>query len=167
MIFPPAAFDPVMSGPLAAAAVAAMLYVGAVVTDEGDPQPENVWARPSMVVSMSSEALTHTADDERLVYAQAAVRSIKDVVALLKAWGHAHHPWYAANSRETLRDETWPKWRENAAARKLPGIPTSSSKPRWALAASFANLFAPSLTAPIWKPESMHGNKPACLPATK
>lgn len=146
VIFPPTAFDPVLSNPLAAAAVTAMIYVGAVVPDEGDPVPEIEWTRPSTVITMSPEALMHTSDNERQAYAAAAARQIKDVVALLADWGHDHHPWYATNTRETLRDETWPKWQGNAAARKRPGIPTSSSKPRWALAASFADLFDPTLT---------------------
>lgn len=146
MIFPPTAFDPVLSNPLAAAAAAAMIYVGAVVPDEGDPIPDLQWTRPSTVISMSSEALHHGTDDERQAYTGAAARQVKDVVALLSEWGHDHHPWYATNSRETLRDETWPKWQANAAARKRPGIPTSSSKPRWALTASFADLFNPALT---------------------
>jgi hypothetical protein len=146
MIFPPAAFDPVLSNPLAAAAAAAMIYVGAVVPDEGDPIPDIMWTRPSTVITMSTDALTHPSDDERQAYSAAAARQIKDVVALLTDWGHDHHPWYATNSRETLRDETWPKWQSNAAARKRPGIPTSSSKPRWALTASFADLFDPALT---------------------
>jgi len=145
MIFPPTAFDPVLSNRLAAAAVSAMIYVGAVVDDEGEPVPDLVWARPATVITMSDEALHRHTTTERAVYAEAQARQTKDIIELFEQWGVAHNPWYAMNSRETLRDETWPKWRANAAARKRPGIPTSSSKPRWALTASFADLFNPAL----------------------
>lgn len=144
-IFPPDAFDAVLSNPLAAAAVAAMIYVGSVVDDEGDPVPENVWSRPSTVLWMSDTIHAHAADDERLAYASAAAVSRKRIETLVEQWGDRHHAWYADTTRETLRDETWPKWRENGAARKRPGIATSSSAPRWALTASFADLFDPAL----------------------
>ncbi|MDP7724384.1 BsuBI/PstI family type II restriction endonuclease [Mycobacterium sp. TY814] len=144
-VFPPEAFDAVLSSPLAAAGVAAMIYVGSVVADEGDPEPENVWSRPSTVLWMSDTIYAHASDDERLAYAGGAAVSKKRIEQLAQEWGDGHHPWYADNSRETLRDEIWPKWRENAAARVRTGIATSSSLPRWALAASFADLFDPAL----------------------
>jgi hypothetical protein len=122
-----------------------MIYVGAVVPDEGEPVPDLVWARPATVITMSNETLHRHAPDERTAYADAQARQSRDVVALLEGWGIEHRPWYAMNSRETLRDETWPKWQANAAARKRSGIPRSSSKPRWALTASFADLFDPAL----------------------
>ncbi|QQW36889.1 BsuBI/PstI family type II restriction endonuclease [Mycobacterium marinum] len=144
-IFPPEAFDAVLSNPLAAAGVAAMIYVGAVVDDEGDPEPENVWSRPSTVLWMSDTIHAHTSDDERLAYASAAAVGRRRIETLVQEWGDSHHPWYADTTRETLRDEIWPKWRENGAARMRTGIATSSSLPRWALTASFADLFDPAL----------------------
>ena len=145
IIFPPGTFDSVLSNRLAASSVAAMIYVGAVVNDEGDPQPENVWVRPQTVLSMSDEALARTGDDDRRAWAAAAARQVKDVVALLGQWGVEHHRWYATDSRETIRDETWPKWRNHGAARLREGIARNSSLPRWALTASFADLFDPNL----------------------
>lgn len=145
-MFPPDAFDAVLSNPLAAAGVAAMIYVGSIVDDEGDPEPENVWSRPSTVLWMSEEIQAHSTDDERLAYAAAAAISRRRIEALVSdGWGIVHHPWYADTTRETLRDEIWPKWRENGAARMRPGVATSSSLPRWALTASFATLFDPAL----------------------
>jgi hypothetical protein len=144
--FPPGAFDTMMANPVAAASVAAMIYVGAVVNDDGDPLPENVWARPNTITSMSDVVLTHTSDDEREAWAEAEAKSAKHTAALMQAWDHEHKPWYANNSREGVRDETWPLWRGKNAARKREGLATSSSKPRWALTASFADLFDPTLT---------------------
>jgi hypothetical protein len=135
----------VLSNRLAAAAVAAMIYVGAVVNDEGEPQPENVWARPQTVIEMSDEALARTNTGERLAWASAAARGGAHIAELLRDWGVHHAPWYAANTRETLRDETWPKWRIHNAARRREGLAQSSSLPRWAITASFADLFSPEL----------------------
>ena len=146
VIFPPGAFDTVLSNRLAAASVATMIYVGAVVNDQGAPQPENVWARPQTVLSMSDEALAHSSDSERLAWAAAAARGVRNIVALLKQWGVEHHRWYATDSRETLRDETWPKWRGHGAVRELEGVIKTSSRPRWALTSSFADLSEPGLS---------------------
>lgn len=147
-IFPNTAFDTVLSSPLAAAAVVAMLYVGAVVDDDADPPiVDFVWARPATVMQMSEEALALSSEDDRRAWARAEAQSTKKIVNLLYEHGIDHHPWYAANSRETVRDETWPGWRRHGAVRQRHGIPTNSSKPRWALTASFAKLFDPELTA--------------------
>lgn len=146
LIFPPAAFDTVLSNRLAASSVAAMIYVGAVVNDEGYANPENVWARPQTVLSMSDEALARTSDEDRLAWAAAAARGVKAIVALLSGWGVEFHRWYATDSREAIRDETWPKWRIHGAARLREGISKTASLPRWALTASFADLFDLELT---------------------
>lgn len=147
-IFPPDAFDTVLSNRLAASAVSAMIYVGAVVNDDGDPVPDFVWARPMTVIAMSDEAMGLTATSERRAWAGAESKAVKAIVALLDEWGIEHDPWYATNSRETRRDETWPKWRSYGAVRKREGLPASSPLPRWALTASFADLFNPQLLGP-------------------
>lgn len=57
MLFPRAAFDTVMSNPLAAWSVAALLYVDAIVPQAPAPLPENViWARPMTVLWLSNAA---------------------------------------------------------------------------------------------------------------
>jgi hypothetical protein len=57
--------------------------------------------------------------------------------------------WYADNTREPIRDETL---REGllavGAALARTDLPTTSSKPRYALQAGFAALFAPDLSGP-------------------
>lgn len=146
-IFPPGPFDSVLSSRQAASAVAAMIYVGAVVSDEGEFDLENVWARPSTVMWMSNPVLAHTDEADRRAWAEAASKTERQLIAVLNRWALAHEPWYAANSRETLRDETWPKWRSHGAARRREGVATTSSLPRWALTASFADLFDPGVTS--------------------
>lgn len=141
MIFPRAAFDSVMSNPLAGQAVAAMIFVDAIATD--DPEA-TFWARPSTVTWMSNEVMGHSSVHERESWRLAAAKSRNAVVELLESWGVAFEPAYADNSRETVRDETFRKWKEAGALRKRSGVPTSSPRPVWALDPSFADLFDPS-----------------------
>lgn len=145
LIFPRDAFDTVVCNPLAAASVAAMLYVDSVVPDEGDLPADTYWTRPSTVLWMSDEAYARGDEDSRRQWGDAARRTRKKLDELLESWIVPNGRWYADTSRETLRDETWPEWAQRGAARDLPGVPKSSSKGRWALAESFADLFDPSL----------------------
>lgn len=143
LVFPRAAFDTVMSNPLAGHAVAAMIYIDAVATS--DPST-TVWSRPSTVTWMSNEVLACTSEADRDAWRVAARRSRQAVTDLLASWGLSFTPAYADNSRETIRDETYRKWREAGALRKRSGVPTSSPSPVWALEPAFADLFDPALT---------------------
>lgn len=144
VIFPRQAFDPVFSSPLAGTAVAALIYVDAVAGPD-DPPESISWARPSTVIWMSSEALSRTSDSDRMAWRSAAAKGNKQVQALHEEWGVPFVPAYKENSRETLRDETFRKWREHGALRMRAGLATSSSRPRWALLSDFADLFLPDL----------------------
>lgn len=146
LIFPRAAFDTVLSSPGAGAAVAAMLYVDAVVRDD-DPMPTDArWARPTTCLWLSEEAYARQDAASRTEYYEAAVgaRAKGQVEALHQQWGHPHKPLYGDNTRETLRDETFPAWLDHGALRVRPGVKTTSPAPRWALTASFADLFHPA-----------------------
>ncbi len=63
------------------------------------------------------------------------------------AAGYVEGRWYAANTREPIRDETL---REGlvrlGAVKERDGLPTTSPRPRYALAEEFARLFDPGLT---------------------
>jgi hypothetical protein len=147
MIFPKVAFDTAFNSPLAASAVAALIYVGAV----GDPDlgEENRYARPTTILWLNEDVLAHHTDElKRDAWYKAAVSSgAKDKArSLLESWGVSTPQWYGENTRETLRDETLPAWRDNGAAFMRPGLPTASPAPRWALKLSFARLFDPELT---------------------
>lgn len=122
-----------------------MLYVDAVVPDDG-PLPEDAyWARPTTCLWLSDEAYARTDEADRVAWRDAASKRRATVVALLEEWGHALNAWYADNSRETLRDETLPGWLGFGALRDRPGVKTTSSYGRWALTRSFADLFNPEL----------------------
>lgn len=145
-IFPREAFDPVLSNMLAASALSAMLYVDAVVPDEGPLPDDATWARPSMCLWMSDAVYEHADEQERVQWRSAALIGRKAAKRVEESWGLASaSPWYRDNSRETLRDETFPAWLDHGALRHRPGIATTSSHPRWALTEGFADLFDPGL----------------------
>lgn len=146
-IFPRAAFDTVLSSPGAGAAVAAMLYVDAVVPDTEIVPAGARWIRPTTCLWLSEVAYARADPVSRDAYYAAAVgaRAKEKVAALHASWGHAHTPLYGDNTRETLRDETFPAWLDNGAMRVRPGVKTTSPAPRWALCESFADLFDPNL----------------------
>jgi hypothetical protein len=159
VIFPRGAFDTVMSSPLAGAAIAAMIYVDSVATNDDST---TFWARPSMVTWMSEEMRARDADLDRLRWREAALHQAKSLLPLLNDWGVPSASGYADNSRETLRDETFRKWRENSALRERAGVPKNSSRGRWALEPHFAELFDPAETgealveaAEVWRQEHL------------
>lgn len=115
---------------LAASTVFAMLYVGAV---EGSGQ----YLAPKHVYRMTDDVAASTSDDERRRYA---------VDALKPGYQPAGRRWYADNTREPIRDETL---REGlvptGAVHVRSDLPTTSSKPRYALDAELAAVFDPAL----------------------
>lgn len=148
VIFPRAAFDAVLNNPLAAAALAATLYVDAVVPDLGEAPEEAVWVRPSTCLWMSDAVYARDSAEERAAWRSAALRDRRHVDQLQTSWGLSGagvEPWYRDNTRETLRDETFPAWLDHNALRVRPGVKTTSNRPRWALTQGFADLFDPAL----------------------
>lgn len=143
-IFPREAFDTVLSNPLSASAISTMIYVGAVEHPNLTGSAQR-YARPSMVMWLDDSVLEHATDAERNAWYAAASKTKKQVRDLLASWGLEFHQRYEDNTRETLRDETFPRWREQGAVLELAGLPTSSSRPRWMLQSAFAALFDPEL----------------------
>ena len=115
---------------IAAKTVFVMLYVGAV---EGSQR----WLRPDQVTRMTDAQATSTGDGERNRWLHESMRP---------AAGNIEGRWYAANTREPIRDETL---REGlvrmGAVKEREGIPTTSPRPRYALARDFTELFDPAL----------------------
>lgn len=113
---------------LAAKVIFTMLYGGAV--DGAD-----VWIGPKHVYRMSNDQAALTTPDVRQAYA-------------LNGWKPGFEPigevWYADNSRESIRDETLRTLKRSGAVVERP-VPTTSSKPRYALAPDFAQLFDPTI----------------------
>jgi hypothetical protein len=146
-VFPKSGFDTSMSNASAAWAVAALLYVDAVVPASGRLPDDATWARPSTVLWLSEDVYALRAVASRAAWREAALghNAKKRVEALVVGWGLAFDPRYGDNSREQVRDETWPRWLDEGAMRTKPGVKTTSSAGRWALTDVFADLFDPSL----------------------
>ena len=115
---------------LAASAVFTALYVDAI---EGS----GTFLGPKHVYRMTDEQAAHVDDAARAAYATGVLRTGSQIEG---------RRWYQDNTREPIRDETL---REGlvaiGAVTERTDLPTTSSKPRYALKASFAALFDPAL----------------------
>ena len=115
---------------MAAKTVFAMLYIGAV---EGAER----WLRPDQVTRMTDAQATLASDGEREDWFQQT---------MWPAEGNIEGRWYAANTREPIRDETLRGGLiQTGAVSERKGLPTTSPRPRYALSQSFAALFHPDL----------------------
>jgi len=112
---------------MAASTVFVMFYTGAI---EG----ADTWIRPDQVTKMSDAqaAKTDAASRERWAQDSLAPGRMKSI----------RGRWYAANTREPIRDETLRMGLvRTGAVVERQGLPTTSAKPRYALNAEFAALF--------------------------
>ena len=120
-----------MTRQIAAKTVFVMLYIGAVEGTE-------CWLRPDQVTRMTDAQSASAEDQDREAWLAESMRPTA---------GHIEGQWYAANTREPIRDETL---REGlvrmGAVKEREGLPTTSPRPRYALAEEFARLFDPGLT---------------------
>lgn len=116
---------------IAAKTVFVMLYIGAV---EG----VGCWLRPDQVTRMTDAQAVLARDSFREAWSEESMRPAGGVIT---------GQWYAANTREPIRDETL---REGlvriGAVKEREGLPTTSPRPRYTLADDFARLFDPALT---------------------
>lgn len=115
---------------LAASTVFAALYVGAI-------DGTGVFFAPKHVYRMSDDQAADTTAATRQAFAAAVMGA---------GFRPPGQQWYADTTREPIRDETL---REGliglGAAVERGDLPTTSSKPRYALQAAFAALFDPGL----------------------
>jgi hypothetical protein len=115
---------------LAASTVFVALYIGAV---EGSGR----FLGPVHVYRMTGEQAARSEAAERETYAEEVVR---------KAFKIPGERWYADNTREPIRDETLRDGLVSiGAVLRREDLPTTSSKPRYALKRDFAALFDPAL----------------------
>lgn len=116
---------------LAASTVFTALYIGAI---EGS----GTFLGPKHVYRMTDEQAAQNDDAARTAYATGVLRTGSRIEG---------RRWYQDNTREPIRDETL---REGlvaiGAVTERTDLPTTSSKPRYALKANFAALFDPTLT---------------------
>ena len=116
---------------IAAKTVFVLLYIGAV---EGTER----WLRPDQVTRMTDAQAASAEDRDREAWLGESMRP---------AAGYIEGRWYAANTREPIRDETL---REGlvrmGAVKEREGLPTTSPLPRNALSEEFVRLFDSRLT---------------------
>ena len=116
---------------IAAKTVFVMLYIGAVEGAE-------CWLRPDQVTRMTDAQAILAEDQDREVWLTESMRP---------GAGYIEGRWYAANTREPIRDETLREGLARmGAVKERQGLPTTSPLPRYALAAEFAGLFDSGLT---------------------
>lgn len=116
---------------MAARTVYVMFYAGAI---EGSGH----WIRPSQVTDMTDAQSALLDDSDREAWIKFSLSNKKQRPA---------NTWYAVNSREPVRDETIRSgFVPCRAVVEREGVPTTSSKPKYALNAALAALFNPNLT---------------------
>ncbi|MCU7816790.1 MAG: restriction endonuclease [Candidatus Thiodiazotropha sp. (ex Rostrolucina anterorostrata)] len=136
---------------MAAKTIYVMFYAGAI---EGSDR----WVRPSQVTDMTDEQSLLTNVDSRKAWVKMMLSNKKK---------KPENPWYAANSREPVRDETIRTGLIPLQAVVVrQGIPTTSSKPTYALQKDFSelfsiNLFGDDLDAAIERWQKRHLSKAA------
>lgn len=115
---------------MAARTVFVLLYIGAI-------EDSGMWMGPKHVYRMGEIQAALRTDEDRQAYI-AAVRKRGSVLPTDR--------WFQDNTREPIRDETLRDGLVNVGAVvTLAGIPTTSSRGRYALQAAFASLFDPVL----------------------
>jgi len=116
---------------LSASTVFTMLYIGAV-------QGTKRYLGPIHVYRMTKEQASKADDASRRDYADSVVKRTYTITG---------ERWYADNTREPIRDESLREGLVNiGAVYARDDLPTTSSKPRYALLPDFAALFDPDLT---------------------
>ena len=115
---------------MAAKTVFTMLYVGAL-------HGTRCWLRPDQVTRMTDHQAASTGEEDRIAWREASLRPTNESIV---------ERWYAANTREPIRDETLREGLVRTGAVQERGdLPTTSPRPRYALATEFAALFDPAL----------------------
>ncbi|WP_286911882.1 BsuBI/PstI family type II restriction endonuclease [Flavobacterium sp. UBA4197] len=115
---------------MSASTIFTMLYIGAV--DGND-----VYAAPKHIYRMTVEQAQDDTSAGRTNYRANSLKKGVDIPGVR---------WYADNTREPIRDETLREGLQRVGAVIAIPIPTTSSKPRYALQQDFAALFNPNLT---------------------
>jgi hypothetical protein len=130
IIFPEGlAKRPVLINKVSASTIFVMIYIGAI---EGN----DTFMGPYHVYRMTSEQASKTDDESREGYA-------KNV--LNKGFMTEGQRWYADNSRESIRDEVLREGLVQIGVVTSLNLPTTSSKPRYAMEEEFVTLLNPDL----------------------
>lgn len=109
-----------------------MFYAGAI-------HQADRWIRPSQVIDMTDDQMAKTTDEIREAWCVHMLSAKKKI--------RPTNTWYAANSREQIRDECLRYGlMPNGAVVERPNVTTTSSRPKYALEPGFAGLFDQQLS---------------------
>ncbi len=112
--------------------VLVMFYTGAIAG-------ASRWIRPSQVTEMTDSQIALDSDDDRNAWCEYILSNKKKV--------RPEGAWYAANSREQIRDENLRQGLiPNGGVVERPNIATTASLPKYALDSDFSKLFDEALT---------------------
>lgn len=115
---------------IAARTVFVLLYTGSV-------QGRDTWSRPDQITRMTDAQSLLLDDQSRLDWKKTSLAPSKEDVP---------GRWYAANTRESIRDDTIRNGLLlNSIVVEKAGVPTTSPAGRYALHESFVELLAPDL----------------------
>lgn len=137
---------------MAAKTIFVMLYSCAV---EGTGR----WIRPTAVTDMTDEQSRRLDVDER--------KGWLDLVQGRNRPRHIPGRWYQENTREPIRDETIRILMDLGIVVDRSGIPTTSPKPRYALAEDFVELLDPMLDSSALKPLAERWREQHLTPAAQ
>lgn len=116
---------------IAAKTIFVMQYVGAV-------ENKGRWIRPDQVTRMTDAQAAQTGDTERENWSADSMKPSKADIP---------GRWYAANTRESIRDDTIRyALIQNGAVLDKPGVAVTSPAGRYALQSEFADLLDPALS---------------------
>ena len=108
-----------------------LFYIGAV-------ESSDIYLRPDQVRRMTDEQAKLQSNKARFDWRQ---------LSISRKFIESPAQWYAVNTRESIRDETLrDAFIRTGAVIVKPGVPTTSSAPRYAMSVAFAALFYPALT---------------------
>ena len=129
---------------IAAKTVFVLLYIGAVDGAE-------YWLRPDQVTRMTDAQAALTSNEARQSWREASLRP---------AIGDIEGRWYAANTREPIRDETLREGLvRTGAVRERQSLPTTSPRPRYALTQDLRRCLIRPWQTKNWRRRSPTGRR--------
>lgn len=126
--------------------MAGLIWAGCVMPDDNADLDENLpYARPTTGLWMNAELITIENHDQRNAWYEAHLIGQAAATALQKEWSVETEPWYATNSRESIRKGLYIICAQYGAMSMGVGVKTNAGDARWIMHRSFAKLFDPAL----------------------
>lgn len=146
LIFPKEAFKSSLSSPMSGAVVAGLIWAGCVMpSDDADLDDSLSYARPTTTLWMNRDLLTLDDPNKRAAWYLGHLKGQAAATALQTKWGVTTDPWYATNSRESVRKGIYILGEQYGAMSQGVGVKTNAGGARWIMRRSFADLFDPAL----------------------